>query len=68
MKLIRMTAQNGTSKKIKKRITVNKKGVITFKKGKYKKGAYKIKLKITAKGNSKYKAKTIIKLIKVRIK
>ena len=61
--------KKGTDKKIYKKITVKKKtGVITFKKGKYVKKTYKIKLKITAKGNSDYKSKTVNKVVKVRVK
>lgn len=61
--------KKGTDKKIYKKITVKKKtGVITFKKGKYAKKTYKIKLKITAKGNSDYKSKTVNKVVKVRVK
>lgn len=45
-----------------------KTGAITFKKGKYKKGSYKIKLKIYVKGNKAYKAKTINITVKVKFK
>ncbi len=61
--------KKGTTSKIYKKIKVNKKtGAITFKKGKYTKKTYKIKLKITAKGNSSYDSKTITKVVKVKIK
>jgi hypothetical protein len=61
--------KSGTTAKIYSKITVNKKtGAITLKKGKYKKGVYKIKLKISVKGNSKYKAKTLSKVVKIKIK
>lgn len=61
--------KKGTSDKIYKRITINKKnGAITFKKGAYKKGTYKVKLKITAAGNSKYKSKSVIRIVKIKIK
>lgn len=60
--------KNGTASKIYKKITVNKNnGAITLKKGDYKKGTYKIKLKISAKGNSIYKGKTLNKTVKIRI-
>ena len=50
------------------KLTINKTtGKITVKKG-TKKGTYKIKVKITAKGNNNYKAKSIIKTIKVKVK
>ena len=61
--------KSGTTSKIYKKITVNKKtGAITFSKGKYAKKTYNIKLKITAKGNSKYKAKVITKTVTVKVK
>ncbi|MCH5299168.1 MAG: FIVAR domain-containing protein [Ruminococcus sp.] len=44
-----------------------KKGTIIVKKG-TKKGIYKIKVKITAKGTKNYKKKTIIKTIKIKVK
>ena len=57
-----------TSKKIRKKVTVSKKGVFTLNRGKYTKGTYKIKVKIFAKGNSKYKSKTINKTVTIKIK
>lgn len=61
--------KKGTNSKIYKKITVNKKnGTITLKKGKYVKKSYKIKLKITAKGNKTYNNKTFTKTVKVKIK
>jgi hypothetical protein len=61
--------KKGTSAKIYKKIKVNQKtGAISFKKGKYAKKTYKIRIRIYVKGNSKYKAKTINKIVKVRIK
>ena len=61
--------KNGTNKKIFKNITVNRKtGAITFKKGKYAKKTYKIKLKIKAKGSSTYSAKTVTKVVKIKVK
>ena len=60
--------KKGTTTKIYKKIKVDKKtGAIIFKKGKYPKKLYRVKLKIFVKGNSKYKAKTIIRTIKIRI-
>ena len=50
-----------------KKLTVNKKGKITIKKG-TKKGTYKIKIKITAKGTKKYKSKTVTKKVTVKVK
>ena len=60
--------KKGTNKKIFKKIKINKKGAITFKKGKYAKKTYKIKVKVTAAGNSKYNKKTVTKTVKVKVK
>ena len=61
--------KKGTDSKIFKKITVNKAtGAVTFKKGKYAKKTYKLKLKIKAAGNSDFKPKTITKTVKVKIK
>ena len=51
-----------------KKLTINKKtGKITVKKG-TKKGLYKIKVKVTAKGNTNYKAGSKTKTVKIRVK
>ncbi len=60
--------KKGTTAKIYKKIKINKKGVITFKKGKYAKKTYKVKVKITAGGNFAYDKKTISKIVKIKIK
>ncbi len=61
--------KKGISKKIRKLIKLSSKGVITIKRWKKpKKGTYKIKIKITAKGNDKYKSKTVTKTVKIKIK
>jgi hypothetical protein len=61
--------KSGITKKIRKLVSINKKGAITIKKWKKAKvGTYKIKVRITAKGNSKYKPKTLIKTVKIKIK
>lgn len=60
--------KNGTSKKILKKIKINKKGVITLKKGKYNKTTYKIKVKITANGNDSYKLCTKTKTVRIKVK
>lgn len=61
--------KSGITKKIRKLVKINSKGVITIKKWKKaKKGTYKIKVKITAAGNSAYNAKTITKTVKVKVK
>ena len=60
--------KKGSTAKIFKLAKINKKGVITLKKlKKAKKGTYKLKVKITAKGNSEYKSKTINKVVKVKV-
>lgn len=61
--------KSGITKKIRKLVSINKKGAITIKKWKKAKvGTFKIKVRITAKGNSKYKPKTLIKTVKIKIK
>ena len=61
--------KSGITKKIRKFISINKKGTIIINKWKKAKvGTYKIKVRITAKGNSKYKPKTLIKTVKIKIK
>ena len=61
--------KSGITQKIRKYVKINSKGVITLKKWKKaKKGTYKIKVKITAKGNASYNAKTLTKTVKVKIK
>ncbi|MBR1749270.1 MAG: CotH kinase family protein [Ruminococcus sp.] len=68
-----VTVKTTSVKLGKKKISVKKfkftkSGRLTVKKGKYKKGTYKVKVKITAKGNSNYKSKTINKTISIKIK
>ena len=61
--------KKGTASKIYKKIKINRKtGAVTLKKGKYKKGKYKIKLRIKASGNSAYNPKTITKTVTIKIK
>ena len=60
--------KKGTTKKIYKKVKVTNKGILKFKKGKYKKKTYKIKVKITAAGNANYLAKTLTKTVKVKVK
>ena len=50
-----------------KKLSVTKKGKITVKKG-TKKGTYKLKVKITAKGNSQYLARSVTKTVRVKVK
>ena len=50
-----------------KNLTISKTGKITVKKG-TKVGTYKIKVAITAAGNENYKAKTVNKTVKVKVK
>ena len=65
--------KKGTTSKIFKKVTVNKKtGKITLKKGKYAKKTYKVKVKIKAAGkkvgNVQYNAKTLTKVVKIKVK
>lgn len=60
--------KQGTSGKIYKKLKISNKGVITLKKGKYNKGTYKVRVKISASGNSKYKSKAITKTIIIKVK
>ena len=61
--------KSGINKKIRKLVSINSKGVITINKWKKaKKGTYKIKVSITAAGNSTYQSKTITKTIKIKVK
>ena len=60
--------KSGITKKIRKHVKINSKGVITIKRWKKaKKGTYIIKVKITAKGNTNYNLKTITKTVKIKI-
>ncbi|MBQ5347212.1 MAG: hypothetical protein IIU39_04075 [Ruminococcus sp.] len=56
-----------TSKKIRKKIKISSDGALTFKKGKYSKGTYKLKVNFTAKGNGNYNSKSITKTIKIKV-
>ena len=57
------------TKKIKKLVKISSKGVITFSKWKKaKKGTYKVKVKITAAGNSAYLSKSLTKLVTIKVK
>lgn len=54
--------------KIKKFLKINSDGVITFKNWKKaKKGTYKVTVRVNAKGNKKYNAKTISKALKIKV-
>ncbi len=56
-------------KAIKKYLSISKKGVLSVKKWKKaKKGAYTIKVSITAKGNADYNSKTVNKSVKIKLK
>lgn len=68
-KVVVKKVKKGTTASIYKKITVNKKtGAVTFKKGKYSIKTYKVKLKVTAKGNSSYTKKSIAKTVKIKLK
>lgn len=59
---------SGTDAKSKKALSINSKsGKITVKKG-TKKGSYRIKVKITDKGNNWYDGKTVTKTVTVKVK
>lgn len=61
--------KNGSTVMTYKRLTVNKKtGKITIKKNYYPKGTFKIRVKITAKGNKNYKSKSVVKTIRIKVK
>ncbi len=60
--------KKGTTAKIYKKVTVKKNGTITLKKGKYAKKTYSVKIKVTAKGNANYKAKSVTKTVKIKVK
>lgn len=60
--------KKGTTKKIYKKVKITSKGILKFKKGKYKKKTYEIKVKIRAAGNANYLAKTLTKTVKVKVK
>ena len=56
-------------KAIKKYLSISKKGVLKFKKWKKaKKGTYTIKVTVKANGNAKYKSKSVVKTVKVKVK
>ena len=56
-------------KAIKKYLTISKKGVLKIKKWKKaKKGTYTIKVTVKANGNANYKAKSVVKTVKVKVK
>ena len=57
-----------TTKKAKRYLKVAKAtGRVTVKKG-APKGTYKFKVKVTAKGNKNYRAKSVVKAVKIRVK
>ena len=61
--------KKGSTAKLFKLSKISSKGVITLKRWKKAvKGNYKIKIKITAKGNSKYNRKTVTKTAKIKVK
>nr|MCR5652876.1 hypothetical protein [Ruminococcus sp.] len=60
--------KSGTTSSIYSKASVNSKtGAITLKKGTYKAGTYKIKLSVTAAGNTSYSAKTVTKTATIKI-
>lgn len=57
-----------TANKLKGKLSINNDGKITIKKGKYAKGTYKVKVSVTAAGDTNYTAKTVTKTINIKIK
>lgn len=57
-----------TSKKIRNKVKVNKKGVITLKKGVYSKGKYTVTVKITVKGDDNHNPTSFTKKLRIKIK
>lgn len=66
-KLTYKLIKKGSYKKLFKKAKINSKGVISIKKLKIKKGTYKLKVSVTAKGNKDYKAKKVTKVLKIKI-
>lgn len=66
-KLTYKLIKKGSYKKLFKKAKINSKGVISIKKLKIKKGTYKLKVSVTAKGNIDYKAKKVTKVLKIKI-
>lgn len=61
--------KNGITKKIRKYVKINSKGVITISKWKKaKKGIYKIEVAVKAAGNVNYNSKAVVKTVKLKIK
>lgn len=62
-------ALKSVPKKLRKLLKINSKGALTVKRWKKaKKGTYKLKVKITAKGDSLFNSKTVTKTVKLKIK
>lgn len=58
-----------SSKAIYDKVSVNRKtGAVTFAKGNYKKGTYKLLIKVKTSGSPKYGARTVIKKVKIKFK
>lgn len=58
-----------TPKKLKKKVKINSKGVITISKWpKAKKGTYKIKVEVKAEGGQDYNSGTLARTVKVKVK
>lgn len=60
--------KKGSSKKLFKKSSINGKGVITIKKCSLKKGTYRLKIKVSAAGTSKYKSASKTLTVKIKIK
>ncbi len=60
--------KKGTNAKLYKKLKVDKKGAITVKKCRLKKGNYKIKVTITVSGDDTYEKKVIQKTVTIKVK
>ena len=60
--------KKSTSSKIYKNLKINSKGVITLNKGAYKKGKYKVSVKVAAAGNKSYNSGSKTVAFKINIK
>lgn len=68
-KITYVKVKSGSSKAFFKKFKIAKKtGKITIKKGKYKKGTFTVKIKVTAKGDSKFKSKSKTVTLKIKVK
>ncbi|MBQ5397974.1 MAG: CAP domain-containing protein [Ruminococcus sp.] len=60
--------KNGTSKQLYSKVSISKNGVISIRKGKYKKATYKLKVRITAAGNQSFSRASKTVAVKIQVK